>query len=326
MARHTGRAGKVFAQIGAGTKYQGIELADSGDHKTFAASATQRPWGDTPKPKIKPNGVLSGLEVIIDNAAANDTVDIKAGTAWLKGVKTTLIAGTLATIARPLVAGQVLITAITLTEAGAFAKVAGTEGAAGGARGAAGGPPFIPTTSIELGEVALFGLPAAVITADEIDTAGAERGFIPGFEPDHVNGAGIASIILEAKHTATTARKVYADFRVTQLAEVGGVREWSLDVGKDTAETMAMGDTYKKSVPTFRNWSGKLSCYFDNPFWFELCDRDGYAQIKLRSDENDPFEFVGIANVEWGIKAPSSDVVTEDVSFTGNGPVQLLPV
>lgn len=324
MPRVSGRTGKVFAQVGGGTKFFFLELTNSGDNRKFTSGKS--PWADTPTPRVRINGARSGLKVTVDNAVANDTVDITAGTAYIAGVEKTIAAGSLATLARPLVAGNVLITAITADSTGALAKVAGTEGASGGAIGAAGGQPFIPVGSILLALVALSGTAAAVVLASEIDTTAMERADIPGWEPDFFNGTISLQIPLAAIHTGTVPRKVYAEFTQVTLSEIFDLSEWMVEVSKDTADTFAMGDTFKKAVPVIRSWSGSARGFVVSTYWFDAANRDGYMLVELQYHENAPTKFQGIANVSWSMSVPATGAVTEDIKFTGNGELVEKPI
>lgn len=328
MSRHSGRDGQVFAQIGGGTEFNAVLLTDKGDHLTYEVPnlTTQKPWGDTPAPKIRPNGILDGLQVTVDNAAANDAVDITAGTAFLVGLVATIGAGTVTPCLRPAAPGEVRINYITLLEAGTFAIVAGTSGAPGGARGAAGGPPFVPVGSILVGVVTLFGTAAAPIVAGEIDNTGQERGDIPGFDPRHFKGQAVASAALETIHTGTTTRRVYWTGKKVDMGPIGNVSQWQLTVDKEVVETHAMGDLYKASVSSFLSWSGSLTAFFDSPYWFQLSNRSGMALLKLRTQSTDPYEWVGTAHMSWDVTTPSDGAVEETANFTGNGPIELVAV
>lgn len=326
MPRHSGKTGKVFAQVGGGELVPWTALADSGSHREFAAATGKYPWKSSPAPLVRINGVRSGLEVTIDNAAANDTVDVTAGKVYLAGQPTDVGAGSVASLDRPATPGNVVINCITVTSAGALALVSGTEGAPGGARGAAGGPPFIPTGSILLAEIALVGTAAAAILASEIDNTVQERADVPGYRIDYFNGKVSTQLALEAIHTGSIPRAVYAQWRVAVFSEVFDLSEWSLDLTKDTADTEGFGDDFKVSVPVMRSWSGSLTGYLTSPFWFQLANRDDYALLKLRTSEDDPYEWQGIANVEWSTAVSATDAVSEDVSFTGVGELKLEPV
>jgi hypothetical protein len=326
MPRHSGKSGKVFAQVGGGTLISWTALTDDGTHRKFSSAAGQYPWKDNPQPQMRIDGVRNGCNVVPDPAGADNLVAYTDGNLFLAGAPVG-VTGALSTEAtRPAVAGNVVINAATIDSTGAFAWVAGIEGTAGGARGATGGPPYVPAGSILLAEVTLTTDADAPIAAAEIDTSCVERADIPGWTPNHYSGYITTQLPLEAIHTSDLPRSIYGQWRTTQLAEVFDLQSWDLDTKHDTAETNGFGDHMKTAVQTIGSWSGKISGFFTSPFWFELSNRGGYCLLKLRTSEDDQYEWVGLSTIDWGIKVSATAAVTEDISFTGAGQLELLPV
>lgn len=327
MPRHSGRTGKVFAQIGGGAQQPWTALTDDGTHRKFSCAAGKFPWQDAPPPRVRINGVRSGLTVVPDPAGANDKVSVASGTVFLAGASAS-VAGALSTaLTRPAaVAGDILINAITINSSGAIAVVAGTSGPPSSTRGAAGAEPYVPVGSILLAMVTLMDDTPAPISSFEIDGTVQERADIPGWEPHHFDGYVTTQLPLPAIHTGDVVRGVYGQWRTAVLAEIFDLQDWNLDLKKDTSETMGFGDVHKKSVPTTRAWSGKMSGFFTSPFWFNQCNQDSYMLLKFRTSEDDEYEWVGLANVDWGVKTGAAAAVTEDISFTGVGELKLQPV
>ena len=124
------------------------------------------------------------------------------------------------------------ISSVTITSAGAIAIVAGTEGTSfSESRGVIGGPPFIPTTSIEVAQVRLDSATAAAITADEIFvTPGTHQEWynyptwtVESFDVEN-NILGYAGVLFTSAlpliHTGSLPKKVYAQYYTPTFAEV----------------------------------------------------------------------------------------------------------
>lgn len=149
-----------------------VALTDQGDHKDFRSADTLWSARSGYTPDVKPNGVATGLVITPAASLKKEAVDVSAGTVYLAGVLTTIAAGTDVLAVRPGASpaeNHYKKDSITVTSAGAVAVVEGTAGSAFSAtRGAAGGPPYIPTTSIEIGQVWMSAAATAVIAASEI--------------------------------------------------------------------------------------------------------------------------------------------------------------
>ncbi len=147
-------------------------LTDQGDHIDFRSADALWSKRAGYEPDIKPNGVATGGAVSVAVSGSDDVVDVAALTCYLAGVLTSVGADTDVAITRP-TGGSPANThnksSITITSAGAIAVVKGDDGTAfSTTRGAAGGPPWIPTTSIEIAQVWLSSATPDAITADEI--------------------------------------------------------------------------------------------------------------------------------------------------------------
>jgi len=162
----TAKDAKIQIELGQSfTDY--AAMTDSGDHQIFTAGTI---WsGKSGKtPVVRPNGMVTGIDVLSTHAT-NDTVTIGAFTAYSEGTLHSVTATT-DTITRPATA-VAKINSITMTDAGAIAVVAGTDGATTAfseTRGAAGGPPEIPADSVEIGQIRVTSDTAAAIAASEI--------------------------------------------------------------------------------------------------------------------------------------------------------------
>jgi hypothetical protein len=157
-----------------------VALTDQGDHIDFRSADALWSRRSGYEPDIKPNGVATGGVVSVAASGSDDVVDVAALTCYLAGELTSVGADTDVSITRPTggsPANSHNKSSITITSAGAIAVVKGTDGTAHSTtRGAAGGPPYIPTTSIEIAQVWLSSATPDAITADEIkQVAGTHR-------------------------------------------------------------------------------------------------------------------------------------------------------
>jgi len=168
---------------------------------------------------------------LIEEDAGDDDFDNAAGTLTITAGTG---AGTMNAVgARP----SHKINSVTITSAGAVAVVEGFEGLSlSTTRGAIGGPPYIPTTSIEIGQVKYTSATAGAVDADEIfQVPGThqERWDYPAWNENRVSVEsqvlGLAGITflsaLPLDHSddagVTTATKgVYAEYYDVLWAEV----------------------------------------------------------------------------------------------------------
>lgn len=205
-------------------------LTDSGDHKTFTSNAALFSGVAGSAPVVRPNGLITGGAVGPAGSATNDAVDTEAMTCYLAGVKTTVNASTDKALTRGSTGSACIVNSITVNSSGAIAVVAGTAGAAiVETRGATGGPPLIPVTSIEIAQVRLTSLNAAVVTADEILSVPGvhlERYDYPVFEEHNETGSVVFNAALPLIHTGALPKKVYASYAEPVFADLPNVSDW----------------------------------------------------------------------------------------------------
>jgi hypothetical protein len=171
---------------------------------------------------VRPNGVLTG-GVITPGVA--DKVNVSAGTAWINGALVTWSAGTCDITRGAVDPGTAIYctTSVTITDAGAIADEAGTPHSSVGVRNANGGPAYIPTTSIELGQVWVTSTASGLITAAEIFTVPnvhRELALYPVWDVDYLEGEVTFIAALPAAHTDGVAKGVYASYATPTFADV----------------------------------------------------------------------------------------------------------
>jgi len=142
-------------------------MTDSGDHTVFTAANTLFSAADS-DPICKPNGIISGVNLVSPTTSTNDSLDVKAFTAYFAGVEVSVSADTV-TLTRDATNDYQKFSIIcdsagslTVIESDAHATAFSTT------RGAAGGPPSIPIAQIEVAQIWLTDNTAAQITTAEI--------------------------------------------------------------------------------------------------------------------------------------------------------------
>jgi len=221
-----------------------VALTDDGDHLQFNSAVYFWSMKSGKEPEVYPNGLVSGCEITPAASGTNNLVDVAAGYAYIAGVLTSIDADTDVTCARPAGSGDdCKINSITINSSGAIAVVAGadhTDLATG--RGEDGGPPWIPTTSIEIGQVKYTSDTAGAVLASEIyqvQNTHCEYSTYPVFtkypirvENQVADYAGVTfNAALPQIHSddagSTTAGKlVYAKYYEPQMAEAPDVENF----------------------------------------------------------------------------------------------------
>lgn len=250
--------GKPLISVELGNTPQAWEQMTSADNRTFSTSFT--PWSGSVDltTDIRPYGAATGGKVKPAVSGTDNAVDVEALTAYMVEGATanadglvTVAADTDVVVTRG-TTNPYKILSITVSDAGAIAVIAGTEGTAfSETRGAAGGPPFIPIDSVEIAQVRLSSLTAAPITTSEIYQPGGvplERYDFPVFPTsDFANGTVTFSSPLPLIHTGGVAKKVYARGAVPVFADIPFTVGWS--PAESTFNTTST-DTYDGPVST----------------------------------------------------------------------------
>jgi hypothetical protein len=235
----------------AGQDVKPVEaLTDSGDATTFTSSASL--WSNRSgfAPVIKPDGLKTGGVIIPSVSLTTDDVDISAATADVGGIEQSVSAVTDQAITRP--AGAFAkVNSITITNAAAFVVVAGTDAADANfieTRGGAGGPPFIAVTSIEIGQVRINSLAAAVIAPSEIlQVVGShtERADFPLANVNIDEGSVTFLSALPLSHTGSLPKGVSAQFSAPLFAELSLASEF---VPPETSHSVSSTQIYNTTL------------------------------------------------------------------------------
>ncbi|MFZ7126411.1 MAG: hypothetical protein ACOWWM_09700 [Desulfobacterales bacterium] len=243
------------------TQVAATALAEQSDHKTFKSSAQLWSQRSGFAAAVMPNGVKSGLVVGVAASGSNDVVDISAGKCYLAGAEVEVDAAVDQAIARPTVSNY-QIYSITVNAAGAIAVVEGAEGTSFAAgRGEDGGPPWIPTTSIEIAQVKLSSQDAAAIAASEIvqvDGDSRERYNYPVWDVypyvvedgaiDYakvVFASALPQIHSDDAGSSSAAKKIYASYSTPAFSQVQISKDF---VPPEEGVSISSEEYYGKSV------------------------------------------------------------------------------
>jgi hypothetical protein len=244
-------------------------LTDAGAHTVY--SLTHKPWSQVAgyQYTVAPYGLATGG--VITPAATANKVDVAALTAYMAAATgasattglLTKAATTDITVARG--TASHIINSITIDATGAFAVVAGvTTTSFSETRGANGGPPAIPLTSIEIGQVRYTSTVEAVVASSEIfQTIGThqERYDYPVWSENPIEGkitfaAANPVIHGSAAATATATKLVYARVATPGFAEISRARDW---VPAETSNSVNSEQYYDGAIGSFSSSIGQAS-------------------------------------------------------------------
>ena len=240
-------------------------LTNSGDATTFTSAASLWSSRGGYTPVVRPNGVLTGGAVTTHATAS--TVTVAALTLNLAGVVTAVVAGSIA-VTRPLT-NVSKVCSVTVSSAGALAVVVGTDGATTAfveTRAAAGGPPLIPVGSVEIAQVRMTTLAAAVIPASEIfQVVGShrERADFPLYSINYATGNVLFLAALPLIHTGALPKGVFASFSSPIFAEVALASDFvPPETSHSVTSTQIYGTTMGSSSSTLGQ--GSFTAYLDS--------------------------------------------------------------
>jgi len=300
-------------------------MTDSGDHIYHTTSDNVWSGKDVYKPVIRPNGMVSGRNVLSTHAS-NDTVTIAAFTAYSEGTLHE-VGATTDTITRP--AGDVAkVNSITMTDAGVIAVIAGTDSATTAfddtGRGGAGQAPLIPVDSVEIGQVRVVTQAAGVIAASEIfQVVGThvERYDYPTWTSNNIGKGNKASVSAEtyahvkmaaampAIHTGPIAKKVYIQYYTPSFTELSRCTDF---VPCENSQSVSSTQIYRGTVGSVTETLGQGSftaMFSDGVTDQLLLDKDEILTVKFYPDEDlDPYilsqGYIGISR-----RFPASDQI-----------------
>ncbi len=272
-------------------------MAHSGDRKTFTPTGLRFSGYAGKAAQIRPNGVVTGLNMVTAAASgSDDVVDIAAFSADSQGVRNLVSTTVDQAVSRPTVDNK-KISSITMTSSGVIAVIAGTAGATfSEVRAAAGGPPELPVDSVELGQVRLSSATLAPILASEIfQVVGqhVERADQPVFAVDNI-GLGLDATVaaqtnahikftseLPLSHADGKPKRVYAQYYEPIMAEVSDSVDFT---AVETSHSTSSTQVYQRTVGSTSESLGQGG--------FKALVNDGVNDILVRlKNQNLTFQF-----------------------------------
>lgn len=222
---------RVYFESGQSLKAMSA-LSDTGNQTKFASTAQYWSKRSGYEPKIFPNGLVTGGSISPDTEA--DSIVVDSLTCYIGGSLVS-VAADLKTVVRGSDTNICRINSVTVNGSGALAIVSGAAGTTlSSTRGAAGGPPWLPTGSIEVGQVRLSATTSEVVVASEIyQVVGqhVERWDYPLWEEYPIGNLGTNSAFLEFSSalplvhsddngTTKKCKKVFGEVYEPIMAEV----------------------------------------------------------------------------------------------------------
>lgn len=279
MQANTAENGALFYEAAQAVTAM-TALTDSGDHQLYTSAVTL--WSDRSgySPVVRPDGLISGGVVIPEAAGPdNDEIDVSAGTAYLVGVSTDVIAvsgaGSLVCTRTADAANKCIITSVIITAAGAYDVLQGTKGAAlSTTRGAAGGPPLLTVGVVEVAQVKYTSEAVGAVLASEIfqvPGVSQERYDYPLWETyfgrnqaNDIPGGCIKLLAaITADHVGPFTKAIYASYAEPSFAENRPVSDF---VPPTNAHSVSSKQVYSGTIGA-RSSSlnqGSFSAYLSN--------------------------------------------------------------
>lgn len=229
-------------------------LAAAGPENTkFQASFAPISLAAGATPVVAPMGLKTGGG--ITPTATNDEIAIAASTVVAPGVSgadangvVAVSAGTV-TIQRGASSNTHRVTSITVNGSGNYVAVAGTAGTSfSTTRGDNGAPPLIPVDSVEIGQVMVDSITAAVVTANEIFQVPGqhqEQSSYPVFDLNYATGEIAFVEALPAIHVGNVPKRVYIKGSTPLFAPLPRVSDW---VPAEATYSISSTDTYDGPV------------------------------------------------------------------------------
>jgi len=279
-------------------------LTDSGDHQYLTAADDVFSGKSGYEPDIRPNGLVTGRNLVsVAASESDDVVDVAAFTAYSLGVLNSVAADTDFSITRP-TGDHAIVSSITMTSAGALAEVQGAEASDttfSETRGADGGPPLIPVDSVEIAQVRMTSSSSAAITAAEIyQVVGqhTERFDYPAWEVNNIGKGQAASVSAEtnafvkmasampAIHTGPIAKKIYAKYYTPTFVELSKATDFKpVENTHSSNSTQYYGGTVASKSTTLGQ--GGFTALLTNGITDSLvADKDQVLTVKFFQDKN----------------------------------------
>jgi hypothetical protein len=336
MGRKTGKDTKIEVEIGT-TFYSMAALSTvtspSGDvGKIFTTSATYLSDQENLQPDVRLDGVISGFSLSVGSGF--NEVDYSAGKAYIKGGEISVTAGTVEDLLRPLVSGNVQVTALTVDSDGNITKTAGTEGATSTSRGEAGAKPYLPSDEALIGYVTMTyyagsASGAKLVVSSEIDNETKERTIIPSYavlyhdgDRDNQTDAGaieFAAAIPLIHGAGLTRRNIYASYYDATFEQMNDVKDFSFSEDVASIKSKAYGEKTEQSVLGTESWSGSGSAYWDKVQDILNLIKNSKRWVKYYPDEDETAYWAGRGIIKISRNLPTGETLNASITIDGSG-------
>ena len=288
---------------------------------------------------VRLDGQISGFTLA--PGTAYNSVDVSAGTGYLKGVEITVSGTTITDIQRPTASQtNVLWTALSVDENGTINKTVGTEGSSSSTRGAAGGPPYIPVDEFLIGYITTTyydgsASGAALINTDEINSGTKEYASIPNSKIVYHDGSGNdaqdVGVVLFASQldlihsddggSTTSTRNVYAQYQDVLWEEAPDTYDFNLTTDTASVESQSYDDDASQKSVGIESWSAGGNGYTDHSpsdFWNMLnAKKRWYREFP---DKNKTGYYAGLSIVKVSTRNfPVNEVYNASITVDGSG-------
>lgn len=338
--RKTGKDVKIEVEVGT-TFYAMAVLSTvsspTGDvGKVYTTSAVYLSDQDALQPDVRLDGVISGFS--ITPGSANNSVDVAAGTCYVKGTLVSVIATTVTGLLRPTAAGQVRVTSLTVDSDGNVNIRRGAAGTTSTTRGAAGAVPYLPVDEVLIGYITMTyydgsASGATLVTTSEIDDETKERTVIPSYQIKYHDGSGdnpteygviefytaLAAIHGATYASGSTRRNVYASYYGATFEELGNSKDFSFDEGVGTVKSKAYGDEAEESAITTPMWSGSGTVYWEDVNDILTLIKNTKRWVKYYPDKDETPFWAGRAIVKVGRTLPLDESLSASIALEGSG-------
>jgi len=289
------------------------------------------------QPIVRLDGVISGFS--ITPSATYNGVEVGSGKMNLAGTVVEVASQAVYGIPRPLVSGNVRVSALTVDADGTITATSGTEGTTSSTRGAAGGPPFLPVGENLIGYITAtyYGADASgskLITSTEIDSESKERSTIPSVKVIYHDGDGDnktnygcfeTATALPLIHAATgtgpgtSRRALYASFHEPSFEEVPDCKDFSFNDDIATIRSKAYRDGAEETALSTPSWSASFMAYWSQPEDVLNIVRNSKRWIKVYPDEDETGHWAGRAVIKVSRSMPLEDTLNASISAEGSG-------
>ena len=109
------------------------------------------------------------------------------------------------------------------------------------------------------------------------------------------------------------------------LTAVADVRTWSVTVNRETVESTAMGDDYRKYLKGLQMWNGSMDIVYNDSEASIVAtsinpDTDAAVTVEFYGDNADGTKFVGeVIVTAFTVNASYDGLMTASVTFQGTG-------